>query len=487
MGIRWLTVVSSVVLGSALVVGGGACKKKDGEAGGKSKSKPPEAKKSPSGVAAAEDVCAKAKPATKGPIRWFKDDYPSALACAKKHNKPLLIDAWAPWCHTCLSMKHYILVDKAFEPFADRFVWLAVDTDKAINAAVVGKYPQQFWPTFFIVSPDETVQGRYQGAASVPQFREFLKQGEAGHLAGAKTIEDPALELVRKGDRAALARDWPAAATAYESAITTNKDQAWSRKADVAVAFAGAAYQSKNWGQCLSAGRFLSALPNTSSTADLIYFLGVCAAKVDKDDKLAPVAAKLIATAEKRLTALVNDGDAPLSIDDRADAMRILRGMIEKRGDKKTARDWALKQRKLLDEASAAAPNAFVAMTYNWPRAEVYVYLDQAKDLINDLEASVKALPKQYDPPYRLAWIYLKSGDNTKALDMAERALGLAYGPRKARVQSLVASIHKARGDAKAEREARAKVVEIYEKLPAGQQKPAALERAKKALAELKS
>ena len=78
-------------------------------------------------------------------------------------------------------MKHYVLVDPGLAPLADRFVWVAIDTDKPKNAAVLTKLKVEAWPTFFVVGPDdESVQARFIGAASVKQFREFLLQGERG-------------------------------------------------------------------------------------------------------------------------------------------------------------------------------------------------------------------------------------------------------------------------------------------------------------------
>ena len=37
------------------------------------------------------------------PIEFIEDDYPRALAEARARAVPLFVDAWAPWCHTCLS------------------------------------------------------------------------------------------------------------------------------------------------------------------------------------------------------------------------------------------------------------------------------------------------------------------------------------------------------------------------------------------------
>ena len=83
--------------------------------------------------------------------------------------------------------------------------------------------------------------------------------------------------------------------------------------------------------------------------------------------------------------------------------------------------------------------------TYNWPRAEVFVFLGRGAEILPALEASAAALPEEYDPIYRVAWVALQVGDLDRARDAAVRALGLVYGPRKERVERLVAEIDEAR------------------------------------------
>src|SRR5580658_3442818 len=80
-------------------------------------------------------------------LAFIEDDYPRALALAKSTGKPLFIDAWAPWCHTCLSMRSYVFTDERLRPLADQFIWLAVDTEKPESAPFLAHYPMQSWPT----------------------------------------------------------------------------------------------------------------------------------------------------------------------------------------------------------------------------------------------------------------------------------------------------------------------------------------------------
>lgn len=419
---------------------------------------------------------------------WFEDDYERALACARHADKPLFIDLWAPWCHTCISMQEYIFPDKGLAPLADRFVWLAIDTDKEKNAKLQERFPPAVWPTFYVVAPDDqSIQGRYLGAASVSQLRAFLVAGEQAAL-HAKTGEmapDSPLIHVREGDQAVVQRDYERAATAYRKALELAPAD-WPRRPDILVALIGALSSKKDHTGCVQlAESSLDKTGDSASATDFSYRANRCAERVAKTDKARADA--LRDRLEARLSALIDDPQAALSLDDRSDAMANLRTVYTARDKKEQARAIAERQLALLDKAADDAPNPWTAMTYNWPRSEVYVYLGRGEELLPVLHKSAADLPNEYDPPYRLAWVYLNSGKPEEALKPAKKALSLIYGPRKGRAQALVAEIYKALGDTAKELEARKRVVEIYAALSPGQAKPSSLAAAKKTLAALEA
>jgi thioredoxin-like negative regulator of GroEL len=429
---------------------------------------------------AGSDPCAGAE--AHGPLRWFHDDYDAALACARAQNKPLFIDDWAPWCHTCLSMKHTVFLEPGMAPWADRFVWLAIDTDLPKNAAVVAKFPPQVWPTFYVVAPaDESVQGRYLGAASLDQFREFLQNGEQGFLEsqGAALDESSLLGRVRAGDRALTAGDYPAASAAYTEALAIAPSD-WPRRPDVLVALASARAKAGDVEGCLALGEAeMDRTGKSASAGDFAQWIDTCAGKLTDARRARKLREKLAG----RLTEVLDDPGAPLSADDRSDGLRILRELRDALGDTAGARKLAERQRALVDKAWAEAATPFAAMTWAGPAADVYVYLGEGKKLLPALEKLEAELPDQYDPPYRLAKVHYGTGSLDAALSAANRALDRVYGPRKANVQGLIADIHAARGDHASEIAARRAVVAILEAVPKGLEKPAALADARAALA----
>ncbi|HEY5944376.1 MAG TPA: thioredoxin family protein, partial [Kofleriaceae bacterium] len=168
-------------------------------------------------------ACEKAK--AKGPLAWIEDDYATALACAREKKVPLVLDLWAPWCHTCLSMQTTVFTDPAFAADATKFVFAGIDTDREENAEVVGKFAPSAWPTFYVIGNDEAVLARFIGAASVAQFREFMASG-AKAAAGGGAVADARL---LGGQRALAKKDFATADEELTAALVA-MPQNWPRR-----------------------------------------------------------------------------------------------------------------------------------------------------------------------------------------------------------------------------------------------------------------
>jgi thioredoxin-like negative regulator of GroEL len=432
------------------------------------------------------DPCGRAK--REGAMWWIDDDYPSALACAKHRKQPLVIDFWAPWCHTCLSMKSTVFTDPSFVNDAKRFVFASIDTERDDNAPVVAKFPLSAWPTFYVIGPDEAVLSRHFGAASVEQFHAFL---EAGATAASGAAGDQQDALLLEAERATAAKDYKTADAKLEAALRA-APMTWSRRPEALVALIRTKRQLKDVQGCLAlAEKQMDATGDTASATDFIVFAMSCADDRAMDE--APRVTKFRERAVARLNEVLakaslnppGRGGVKLSYDDRSDAMGTMRELYEALDKKAQAKAIAEAQRKLLDEAAAKAPDAKAASTYNPHRAEVYAYLGRPLDLVPDLQKSVAALPGDYDPKIRLAWIYMKGGKLDDAARWADEALRQVYGPRRVRVLTIRAEIAGKQGGKSAERPYREQIVKFLEGLPPGQAQPDALAAAKKTLADL--
>ena len=406
-----------------------------------------------------------------GPITWIHDDYPRALACARQKKLPLVLDLWAPWCHTCLSMQSTVFMDASFAAARTKFVFASLDTDKESNARALGKLSISAWPTFYVLGDDESVLAHWVGAESTAQFHEFLDAGDHA-LAGGKAAGDAHL---LSAQRALAVKDLATADTELEAAYKATP------RGEVLNDWILTKWKRKDVDGCLAlAEQDMGATGNTSVASDFNVTAMACAeaAAKDKPERVKALREKAVA----RWKELLADGSSPMSADDRSDAMASERETLEALGRKDEAKKVAEAQLAMLDAAAAKATTPMAAMTYNWPRSEVYVYLGRALELVPALEKSAKDLPKEYDPRARLGWLYYKAGKQDLAAKWTDQALELVYGPRRARLLGQRADIAKAAGDATTERTYREQAVQAWQNLPPEQASPENLERAKQAL-----
>jgi thiol-disulfide isomerase/thioredoxin len=434
-------------------------------------------------ASAAADPCAKAKP--HGPLAWFEDDYGSALACAQQKKVPLVLDLWAPWCHTCLSMQTTVFTDPAFAAEADKFVFAALDTDRESNAEAVGKFAISAWPTFYVIGSDEAVLARFIGAATIAQFREFLASGARAAAGGVAAADTRLL-----GAQRALAKKDFATADEELTAALATAPPAWPQHAEAVHALVMVKSKRGDTTGCLDvAADHMEAAGSTALGTNFVAYAIRCAEKaIASDDKTNAASGKALRdTGIARLETILADKEAPLSVDDRAEAMGYLRDALAATGKPDAAKQVAEQLRALLDEAMDKAATPLEAMTHLWLRCEVYAWLERPLDLAPAVAKLAKQLPAEYDPPARLGWLYLKAGKLDEAAAWTDKALALVYGPRKGRVLAQRAEIAAAAGDKVAERRYREQAVKLWEALPPGQQSPDNLEKAKAALAALEA
>ena len=160
-----------------------------------------------------------AAPATiEPPVTFIEDDYPRALALAKTSGKPLFVDAWAPWCHTCQSMRSFVFPDERMRPIAGRFVWLAINTEKAENVSFLEHFPMESWPTLWVVDArTEQPALKWQGSATAPELVSLLDDAATGATKG--TEEGEAAAALLRGERASAAGKHDDAIREYRAAL----------------------------------------------------------------------------------------------------------------------------------------------------------------------------------------------------------------------------------------------------------------------------
>ncbi|MDB4942373.1 MAG: Chromosome partition protein smc, partial [Labilithrix sp.] len=394
-------------------------------------------------------------------LPFIHDDWPAALAEAKRTHKPIFVDAWAPWCHSCLSMRSFVLTDPQLAPLAKDFVWLSIDTEKDENAAFVAEHANRVWPTLWVLdvsdAPSAGTRLRWEGTATAPELVTLLGSARSGAPGAATTVTFLA------ASRAAARGEGAAAEQGYRTVLGA-KDA--SERPRAVEALAGLLAMREAFAECtdLVTKELASLPPGTSRLVTLTVGLS-CAREAKRTDDLRA----LVAAAERA----VADPDPRTLVDDRS---ALYEELVETRHEQKdeagaraTAQSWA----SFLEQAAAKAPDAAARAVFDPHRLNAYLAAGEPARAVPMLLQSERDFPADYNPPARLARAYLEM----KRLDDAEaafqRAATKVYGPRSLRIFLLGADIARARGDAAGERKALEQALARTDKaaLNAGQKK----------------
>jgi thiol-disulfide isomerase/thioredoxin len=350
-------------------------------------------------------------------LPFIHDDYPRALAEARKDKKPIFVDAWAPWCHSCMSMKSFVLNDPVLAPLAKDYVWLAIDTEREENAGFVARFTHEALPTLWLIRPeDEGVAWRWTGTLTAIELRDALtREGQTP----SRTAHDRVMELA-KGDEAACA--------------------------------ALALSQARE-------------LPRGTPRADIVATGLDCA-------RAAKLAGAMDSLAALALEDAV-EGEGSLLADDRSALFEEVVETKKVRGDEAGAKAIAVQWATFLEAEAKKAKTPAARAVFDPHRLGAYLALGQPARAVPMLLESERDFPTDYNPPARLAIAYLEMGRLDDAAAAVERARTRVYGPRVMRVLTLAADIAKARGDRPVERKALEEALARTEKatLTPGQKK----------------
>ena len=408
--------------------------------------------------------------AAHGSLHFIDDDYPKALATARAQHKPLFVDFWATWCHSCLSMQRFVLSDPGMKPVAGEVVWASIETETDKNKPAVEQFPLDGWPTFLLIDPEsEKVLGRFLGSGSVQDLRGFVQEGVRSYKNAGKL--DAAGAAQRDGDQARIRGELKASAEAYGKAVALSKPADAARPERLTV-YANALRKLQTEEAARTCVQLaLKEARNTGDSAvaaDFAAYADGCAGQLPKGDA---EAVKLHALAIERLRELTAKKDAPLAVDDRSDALANLAEMLDGAGRHDEAVKVMQERAQLLEQAAAAAPDATMASTFDPHRTDTYLYLGEAQKAEKLLAQREKEMPSDYNPPARLARVFLEEKKLPEAEGAVDRALSMMpRAQRRVGVLGLKAKILKAEG--KAADGVFREQLEVLRALPAPQRNP---------------
>lgn len=373
-------------------------------------------------------------------------------------------------------MRAYVFTDKSLERYAGRFVWLSIDTENATNAAFLKAHPISVWPTLLILDPKDKVIFRYAGGGTVPQIRKLLDDGErAAHGSHAKADTT----LIRADALAAQGKQ-AEAATAFDEAIA-EAPKNWPSLGRASESLVFALLQSRNSQRC--AERALALYPRVRGTGSAVNVAGTGLSCATDLDAKSWNRSELVAGLEKATReTLAAANKIAMSADDRSGLYESLVDAREQTKDEASAHTLREEWAAFLEKEAAKAKTPDQRAVYDSHRLTVYLGLKQPEKAIAMLEESERDLPKDYNPPARLISAYRAAGRYDDALAASDRALKLAYGPRKIGIYRNRAAVYLAKGDKASARKTMEDAIAFAESLPAEQRSDGMIASMKKQL-----
>ncbi len=430
------------------------------------------------GISLACASAPKPVPQAAGPV-FIENDYAAAVAEARASGKLLFIDFWAPWCHSCISMRAYVFSDPALAKLQSRFVWLAVDTENPVNSSVLERFPVDVWPTLLVVDAATGAPlRRWLGSATTAELTARLQSVDQAQQAGGDIAQRSLAEgaaLVAAGKRAEAAVAYRAAAAASPAGTAEH-----AQAAELLVLQLSLTRQSA---ECSRTARAeLASLPPGTSLASVAGTGLSCALRLPASDPERLADAPVL---EAKVVELTRDVSVPMLADDRSGLFETLVEARRERGDAAGALAAAAEWATYLEGAAARAKTPEARAVFDSHRLSAYLALGQPERAVPMLEQSRKDFPRDYNPSARLAVAYLAMHQPAKAVAAAEQAELLVYGPRTLRVLLTKAEAQAALGDKTAAHATLARADELVASLPEAQRGPwmaSAIESKRKAL-----
>jgi tetratricopeptide (TPR) repeat protein len=396
-------------------------------------------------------------PATTSKITFIEDDYPRALKEAKATGKPLFADTWAIWCHSCMSMKQYVLPAPEMQTLANAFVWLSIDSEKADNADFLERFPATSIPTLWVIDPtSERAVLKWTGAATAPELVMLL--GEASRARTESAVGEAASAALR-GDQASAAGKPEEAVTAYREALG-KAPRDWARRPRVIEALSVKLLDLERYAECVDlAATEIPRLPAGTPLANLTMNGLSAAAELSAGSPALQHVPLLLREGMR----IAEDKSGAMLVDDRSGLFKALVAAHADRPDevKKLGRSWAT----LLEGAAAQAKNPENRTVWDPHRLEAYIATGEVEKAVPMLEQSARDFPDDYNPPFRLARAYFELRRYEPALVEIKRALERGSGPRKLRIFMLKADILEAQKDRAVARRAIGEAVEYANQL----------------------
>ena len=376
-------------------------------------------------------------------------------------------------------MRAFVFTDKALGRQAGRFVWLSVNTEKRENAAVLGKFPVNVWPSFYVIDPaTEKIVFRWVGGATTPQLQRILDDG--AKAAGGGKASGAALagadRLYAEGKNAE-------AAGAYREALKSLRPDSPSYARTVESLLFALSSSGQHEACAVTARNAFASLKGAPSAANVAGSGLDCALSMKDGD---PRKAGLVAALARDARSVLEGPKAGLAADDVSAVYQTVaeerQAAKDEAGEKTVLEAWAT----YLETEAAKAKTPAERTVFDAHRTTVCLALGQPERVVPALLASEEDFPDDYNPPQRLAIAYGAMKKYDEALAASDRAMARAYGPRKLVVYRTRVDLLKKKGDPESAKKTLQEMLTYAKALPAEQRSDRAITSIRKQLEEAK-
>lgn len=413
-------------------------------------------------------------------LQFSRDDLADALMRAEQRQVLVFVDAWAEWCHTCLSMESVVLNDPSLAGFASSFEFVALDTEKPDNAAFVERFAMSTWPTFFVLRPGNAeLIGHWPGAASVGEMRAFLEQSLDAAAAVDGGTAPKYLQDFLAARRAQSLGHSKAAADAYSRAYAA-APASWARRSELLVGYLGVLLQARRFSECAQLGKLhLDDIHGAARPGQFAQQYFTCLGQLRTPDR-----AREVERAVAKMRALAESPSADMSFDDQVDAFNTLATALSILGREQEASRVLAARLAAAEQGANSARSPVEAQAFDRVRALAYVRGGRYAAAVALLEQRQRELPHSYAAPALLAEVHRLGGDQQRAVEALKRAASKAEGPRRASYLERQVQWLEELGDKRAALAALEELIAVQRSLPGASHRQK-LERAKKRRAAL--
>ena len=342
-------------------------------------------------------------------------------------------------------MRATVLTDATLAKQAGRFVWLSIDTEDGKNADFLDRYPWEAVPTFQVLdAKTEQVAYSWIGAVDAP---ELLRRFDEAEVAFHRT-DGAVASLPSSPDAAVLALS-----------LARKNDECATRALEL-----------------------LPSLPSAAVKANVASTGLDCALSAAED---AAWRASALATLEATVREAV--GYPGLLDDDRSGLYSALVDARRRQGDETGAQAAAVTWLDWLDVQAQTAASVEARAALDGYRVSAALSAKAPERVVDTIRRSEQELPKDYNPPARLALVYREMGRYDDAIAASDRALSKVYGPRKLTLLDARSTILEKKGDTAGAQATLEEAIAYASTLPKSQRPKGLIARIEKRLGQVGS